>query len=124
MEASSRAGRRGEPAAHAAIVAIIVTWLKLIHEQFGVNPWVFAAIYAITLPPGWYGTWRIVQALRSRNRRALRAWAVLVGIMVLAPYTYVLLAGRNLPWWFYPVLACVVAVSAWEVVRIVRRWAR
>jgi ABC-type Co2+ transport system permease subunit len=98
-----------------------VAWLKLIQEQFGVNPWVFAALYVVTLPPGWYGTWRVVGALRRRNQRALLSWAILVGVMVLAPYTYVLIAGRNLPWWFYPVLAGFLALSAWKTADAIRR---
>ena len=99
-------------------------WLKLIQEQFGVNPWVFAALYVVTLPPGWYGTWRVVGALRRRNQRALRAWAVVVGIMALAPYGYVLIAGRNLPLWFYPILGGVLVISTYEVVRKIRRKAQ
>jgi hypothetical protein len=102
----------------------LLDWVTLVEVRYHVNPWVFLAIYLVTLPPGWYGTYRAVVAVRERNRTSLRAWAAAVAAMVLAPYLYVLVAGRNLPWWFYPVLVCLVALSAWEVASRVRKLSR
>jgi hypothetical protein len=101
-----------------------LNWLASIQARYEVSPLVFAVIYLLTLPPGWYGTYRVVVAMRRRNRRSLRAWATLVAAMVLAPYLYVLVAGRNLPSWFYPVLVCLVALTAWEVVSRIRKLSR
>jgi hypothetical protein len=101
-----------------------LSWLASIQARYEVSPLVFAVIYLLTLPPGWYGTYRVVVAMRQRNRRSLQAWATLVAGMVLAPYLYVLVAGRNLPVWFYPVLVCLVALSAWEVASRVRKLSR
>ncbi len=30
-----------------------MNWLASIQERYEVNPWVFALIYLVTLPPGW-----------------------------------------------------------------------
>ena len=101
--------------------AVPVEWFSLIHARYDVNPWVFLTLYAVTLPPGWYGTWRIALALRQRNHTSLRRWGIFVGAMVVIPYCYVLIAGRNLPWWVYPAVACLLALSAREIVARARK---
>lgn len=98
-------------------------WLAFIQERHAVNPWVFLTLYLATIPPGWYAVWRIVLALRRRDRPALRPWALLLGAMVVIPYSYVLLVGRNLPWWIYPTLAAVIALSGCEILARVRKLA-
>ena len=99
-------------------------WLAFIQERHAVNPWVFLTLYVATVPPGWYALWRIVVALRRRDRLALRPWALLLGAMVVIPYAYVLLVGRDLPWWIYPTLAAFIALSGWEILARVRKLAR
>lgn len=96
-------------------------WLASVQQTYSVNPWVFLAVYVATIPPGWYAVWRIVRALRQGNRVALRRWALVLSAMVIIPYAYVLLVGRNLPWWIYPTLAGVVALSTWEITARVRK---
>ncbi len=66
----------------------------------------------------------MVLALRQGRPSALRRWATLVAAMVVAPYLYVVAAGRNLPWWLYPLLVCLAALSGWEVFSRVRRLGR
>ena len=101
-----------------------VEWLAHIHARYDVNPWVFLTLYAVTLPPGWYGTWRVALALRQRNHTSVRRWSMFVGAMVVIPYCYVLAAGRNLPWWVYPAVACLLALSTWEIVAKARKLSR
>jgi len=98
--------------------------LSFIQERHAVNPWVFLTLYVATIPPGWYAAWRIALAVRRRDRGALRPWALLLGAMVVIPYSYVLLVGRNLPWWIYPTLAAVIALSGCEILARVRKLAR
>jgi len=99
-------------------------WLAVVQERYAVKPWVFLALYLGTVPPGWYAVWRMAVALRQGNRAALRRWALFLGAMVVIPYAYVLIAGRNLPWWIYPVVLAMVALSAWELVARVRSLTR
>ena len=101
-----------------------VEWLAHIHARYDVNPWVFLTLYAVHLPPCWYGVWRIAAALRQRNHTSLRRWGIFVGAMVVIPYSYVLIAGRHLPWWVYPAVACLLALSAWEIVVKARKLSR
>lgn len=86
-------------------------WGKEIAVKYGVNPWVFIAIYVATFVPCWYAVFRIVAALKCGDRHSLLAWGVIEGVLLLAPYLYVLAAGRNLPAWFYPALALVTVLT-------------
>jgi len=96
-------------------------WFHQIQTGYGVNPLIFAIIYFATFLPCWYGVWRIAIAAKTRDWVALRRWAIIEAILLLAPYAYVMGAGRNLPWWFYPVLAGVMVLSLWEARRAIRR---
>jgi hypothetical protein len=99
-------------------------WMAFVQHTYDVNPWVFLTLYVTTVPPVWYAVWRILLALRQGNRTALRRWALFLGSMVVIPYAYVLLVGRHLPWWVYPAVASVVALSAWEIAARVRKLGR
>ena len=38
----------------------------------------------------------------------------------VAPFVYVMLVGRNLPWWVYAVIAVLVVQSVWALYRRLR----
>jgi SAM-dependent methyltransferase len=95
--------------------------MEMIRSQYGVNPWVFIGIYLATFVPCWYAVFRILAALKRKDKRSVLTWVCIEVILLLAPYLYVLAVGRNLPRWFYPVLGVAVALTLWEGIHFVRR---
>jgi hypothetical protein len=46
--------------------------------------------------------------------------ALAASFFFVSAYLYLLVAGRNIPWWVYGVLAAMVSVGAWSTVRKIR----
>lgn len=94
-------------------------------QQYGVNPLVFGALYFGTMPlfalsvAWWVRRWR-------RGRSTALPSAV-TGLLFVAAYLYVLVAGRNLPLWVYVFMAAMLVfggVSTWRQLRRGRTAAR
>lgn len=90
----------------------IVSWIdglmRTAREVYGVNPVIFVAIYLACVPVFYYSLFRTLRALARRRGRELLLWsAVFLGSNV-APFLYVVVWGRNIPWWVYLLLAVLV----------------
>lgn len=96
----------------------IQDWFLSLGAEYGVDPLIFGAIYVgaipfFTLSVGW-----VVRNLRRGESIVLPALAA--SFFFVSAYLYLLVAGRNIPWWVYGVLAAMVVVGAWSTVRKVR----
>jgi hypothetical protein len=92
-------------------------WLAGIKSNHGVNPEIFALIYFAGVIPFWLSIYKIIAGIKKRNITQIRTYSVLLGIIIIAPFTYVALFGRNLPFWFWIVATCVIGYSAYSVLR-------
>src|SRR3989339_1342834 len=103
---------------------VIAGWLKNIETVYCVNPWIFAFIYVITIPPFWYSVYKIVIGLKKGSGRSpankLLKWFFLLGFTLLAPFLYVAFFGKNLPYWFWIVIAVFLAFSTLSVIKKIR----
>ena len=93
-------------------------WFFSLGAEYGVDPLVFGTIYVgaipfFTLSVGW-----AVRRLRRGEPAVVPALAA--AFFFVSAYLYLLVAGRNIPWWAYGVLGAIVAGSAWSTVRKVR----
>jgi len=97
--------------------AYLQNWLAQIKANHGVNPEIFAVIYFAGVIPFWLSIYKIIAGLRKKNIAEVRAFAIILGIIIIAPFTYVALFGHNLPFWFWIVAATVIGYSAYSVIR-------
>lgn len=93
-------------------------WFLGLGADYGVDPLIFGAIYVGAIPffalsVGW-----VVRNLRAG--RSIVVPALAASFCFVSAYLYVLVAGRDIPWWVYGVLAAMVAAGAWSTVRKVR----
>ena len=86
-------------------------------ERYAINPYVFLALSAVCGPLFYYSLYRMARALRS-DRGATGRWSLIFLAATIIPYLYVLVFGRNLPWWVYVVL---VAAVSWGIYQLVAR---
>ena len=101
------------------MLADLQSWFLSLGEQYGVNPWIFGAIYVGAIPfflasVGWI----------VRNARAGRSTVVptlAAGLCFVSAYIYLAIAGRNIPVWVWAFLALLVAYGAVTTVRDTRR---
>jgi len=89
-------------------------WVVGIQSNYHVNAYVFAAIFASTFIPCWYGVYRIIRAIVKKNTNEIITWSIIEGILLVAPYAYIVIFGRNFPFWVYIVLMIVIVLSLYE----------
>lgn len=93
-------------------------WFLGLGAAYGVDPLIFGAIYVGAIPFFMLSVGWVVRNLRAG--RSIVAPALAAAFFFVSAYLYLLVAGRNIPWWVYGVLAAMVAVGAWSTVRKVR----
>ncbi len=93
-------------------------WFFSLGAEYGVDPLIFGAIYVgaipfFTLSLGW-----LIRNLRRKKSAALPAFFTL--FFFCSAYLYLLVAGQNIPWWVYGLVAAMVVLGAVSTVRKVR----
>lgn len=94
-------------------------WFLGLGAQYGVDPLIFGAIYVGAIP-----FFLIFSAWTVRRLRAGRPAAIPIlgtGLSFVSAYLYLAVAGRNIPWWVWLVLAAFIAAGAWSAVRDLRK---
>ncbi len=92
-----------------------VDWFFSLGANYGVNPFVFGGIYIGAIPffslsVGW-----IIRNYRKGKSIAVPAMFAL--FFFISAYLYLIIAGRNVPWWVYAVVILMVAYGAFSTVR-------
>lgn len=103
----------------AETLAAIKDWFLGLGAEYGVNPIVFGAIYVgaipfFTLSLGW-----IVR--NHRRKKSIILPAVSAIFFFISSYLYLIIAGENVPWWVYGVVAVLVSVGAYSTVLKIRK---
>lgn len=79
-------------------------------RDYGVDPLVFAAIYVGAIP---FFSLSLGWLLRNlKTRRSLVLPGLATGFFFISAYLYLILAGRNVPWWVYAAVAALVIAGA------------
>ena len=102
-----------------SISAWIAETAATIRERHAVDPYVFIALSAACGPFFYYSLYRLVRAL-ARDRGAVGRWSLVFLVATAAPYLYVLVFGRNMPWWVYIVLVAAIASGVRQLIRKLR----
>ncbi len=102
------------------VVSQIRALMQTSRETYNVDPVIFLAIYLAAVPVFYYSLVRTIRALAKGLGQEAMRWSAIFLCAVVAPFVYVLLFGRNLPWWVYAIIAVVVGQGAWSLVRKLR----
>ena len=94
-------------------------WFLSLGEEYGVNPWIFGAIYIGAIPFFLASIAWLVK--RARAGRSTVVPGLLAGFFFVSAYLYLAIAGRNIPVWVWIFLAVLVVWGAWSQVRQTRR---
>ncbi len=93
-------------------------WFLSLGAQYGVNPYIFGAIYVGAIPfflasIGWL-------VKRKRAGLSIVLPVLSAGFFFISAYLYLAIAGRNIPLWVWVMLAALVVYGAWSTIRDVR----
>ncbi len=100
--------------------AWIESVMKTSREVYNVEPLIFLAIYLVCVPVFYYSLVRTLRALAKGLKAEAMRWSTVFLCAVVAPFLYVLLFGRNLPWWVYAIIAVLVGQGVQSLIRKLR----
>jgi uncharacterized membrane protein len=94
-------------------------WFLGLGAQYGVNPYIFGAIYVGAIPffiasIGWLVRRRV-------HKRSITVPALCAGACFVSAYVYLAIAGRNIPIWVWIFIAALVVYGAWSTMRDIAR---
>ncbi len=95
--------------------------MQTAREVYGVNPIIFVTIYLVCAPLWYYSIFRTLRALAKRQGKQILLWSTIFLGATVAPFLYVLLFGRNLPWWVYLIIAVLIGQGLLSLVLRLRR---
>ena len=100
---------------------VVLGWIRELmraaRENYGVDPVAFLIIYLASAPVFYFSIFRMVRALARKRLNEITLWSMLFLAATAAPFLYVLLFGRNLPWWVYVVIGLLIAQGVYSLVR-------
>lgn len=94
-------------------------WFLSLGAKYGVNPWIFGAIYVGAIPFFLASTAWLVK--RARAGRSTVVPALCAGLCFVSAYIYLAIAGRNIPAWVWAFLAVLLVYGAFSTIRDTRR---
>lgn len=93
-------------------------WFLNLGAQYGVNPFIFGAIYVGAIP---FFSASIGWLIRNYRRGQSIVWpAVSAVFFFISAYIYLIFAGKNVPWWVYGVVVVLIVVGAYSTIKKVR----
>jgi hypothetical protein len=94
-------------------------WILGLGAEYGVNPYIFGAIYVGAIPFFLLSVAWLVR--RARAGRSTVGPTLCAGLCFVSAYLYLAIAGRNIPVWVWIFLAVLVSYGAWSTIRDIRR---
>jgi hypothetical protein len=89
---------------------------KAAHDTYGVNPIIFVIIYLGCTPIFYYSLFQTIRAVAKRLGNKIMLWSAIFLCVTIAPYVYVLLFGKNIPWWVYGIIGLVVGQAVLSLI--------
>lgn len=102
----------------AEIVEIATGWFFSLGEEYGVNPIIFGAIYVGAIP---FFTISVGWLIRNyRRKQSILVPALSTLFFFISAYLYLLIAGRNVPWWVYLLVCSMIIYGAYSTIYKIR----
>ena len=103
------------------VLGAIRDLMRAAHDNYGVDPVAFIVIYLASVPFFYYSIFRMLRALARRQQQGIIVWSMVFLGATAAPFMYVLVFGRNLPWWMYLVIGVLIGQGVYTLIRRLRR---
>jgi hypothetical protein len=90
-------------------------------ENYGVDPVVFLIIYLASVPVFYYSLFRTLRALARKLGNELMLWSAIFLCANITPFLYVILFGRNIPWWVFGLMALLIGQGILSLIMKLRK---
>jgi len=94
-------------------------WFLSLGEKYGVNPFVFGGIYLGAIPFFFLSLWWTIKNIRSKKPFVIPV--LLTGLFFISAYLYLIVVGKNIPFWVYIFIGLMVAYGAWSTIRKIKK---
>lgn len=102
------------------IASWIQDMMRTARVVYGVDPVIFVVIYLACAPVWWYSLARVLNAVARGRSDQILPWGSVLLVTTVAPFVYVMIFGRNLPWWVWMVIAVLVVQSLFMLYRKIK----
>jgi hypothetical protein len=91
------------------LISQIERIFRAARDYYGINPIIFIAIYLICAPIFYYSLFRTIRAIARKNGKDILIWSAIFMGANIAPFFYVILFGKNIPWWVFIMIALLLS---------------
>lgn len=99
--------------------SLLMDWVDRIADTYHINPVIFGVVYFGAMPFFMASLWWLVRCLKRRQKLI---WPSLsTGFWFCSSYLYLVIAGRNVPWWAYALVGGVMLYGTYFTWRSLRR---
>ena len=95
--------------------------MQTARDTYHVDPVIFLVIYLACAPIWYYSMYRSIRSVATRRANEIILWSTIFLASSVAPFIYVALFGRNLPWWVYAVITTLIVEGIFSVIRRLRQ---
>lgn len=95
--------------------------MQTARDTYRVDPVVFLVIYLACVPIFYYSLFRTFRALTAKRSDEVMLWSAIFLASNVAAFLYVMIFGRNIPWWVYGIIAVLIAQGVVTLVSRLRR---
>jgi hypothetical protein len=103
------------------VVSSIQGLMQTARELYGVDPIIFIVIYLACAPFWYFSLFRTLRAVATKRTSELTLWGTVFLATSVAPFVYVMIFGRNLPWWVYAIIAILIGEALWTLANKLRK---
>jgi hypothetical protein len=97
-------------------------WFLGLGTNYGVNPFIFGAIYVGAIPFFLASMAWLIKNIKDRKSVILPV--ISTGFFFISAYLYLIIAGRNVPWWVYVFVIALIAFSGWSTYNKIKSQAK
>ena len=88
-------------------------WIIELGDKHGVNPLLLGCLYLASKVSLFTTLGFLVRNIR--RKKPVTLLLLMAGIFFCIPYTYIIIAGRNIPFWVYLLIACIFIYGGYTI---------
>lgn len=94
-------------------------WFMSLGESYGVNPIIFGSLYVGTIPLFTIALGWVIKNIKQK--KPIFIPLMLTGVFFISAYLYLIIVGKNIPFWVYAFIALMIAGGLIGTIKKLRR---
>ena len=93
-------------------------WFLSLGEKYNVNPYIFGGIYVGAIPFFFFFLYLTIKKIRQKKSFVIPA--LLTGLFFISAYLYLIIVGKNIPFWVYIFIGILVVYGVYSTIKKIR----